>query len=137
MVALVVGGRHPGHYFLDSDDFNDVVTRPVNSSLLWESVSLCNWSILGNLPRYSIFRTDVCPVKISPPGVVVRRAGATARYVVEDKTRPCKKLALEGKMSISSSFYYILIIFFLSYVDGGVLLCGGRSRTVLHGDCVR
>ena len=27
MVALVVGGRHPGHYFLDSDDFNDVVTR--------------------------------------------------------------------------------------------------------------
>ena len=24
-----------------------------------------------------------------------------------------------------------------SYVDGGVLLCGGRSRTVLHGDCVR
>ena len=29
MVALVVGGRHPGHYFLDSDDFNDVVTRLV------------------------------------------------------------------------------------------------------------
>ena len=27
MVALVVGGRHPGHYFLDSDDFNDVITR--------------------------------------------------------------------------------------------------------------
>ena len=26
-VALVVGGRHPGHYFIDSDDFNDVVTR--------------------------------------------------------------------------------------------------------------
>ena len=25
-------------------------------------------------------RTDVCPVKISPPGVVVRRAGATARW---------------------------------------------------------
>ena len=27
MVSLVVGGRHPGHYFLDSEDFNDVVTR--------------------------------------------------------------------------------------------------------------
>ena len=26
-VALVVGGRHPGHYFIDSDDFNDIVTR--------------------------------------------------------------------------------------------------------------
>ena len=26
-VALIVGGRHPGHYFLDSDDFNDVVRR--------------------------------------------------------------------------------------------------------------
>ena len=26
-VALVMGGRHPGHYFMDSDDYNDVVTR--------------------------------------------------------------------------------------------------------------
>ena len=26
-VSLVVGGRHPGHYFIDTDDFNDVVTR--------------------------------------------------------------------------------------------------------------
>lgn len=26
-VALVMGGRHPGHYFMDSDDFNDIVTR--------------------------------------------------------------------------------------------------------------
>ena len=22
-----MGGRHPGHYFMDSDDFNDVVSR--------------------------------------------------------------------------------------------------------------
>ena len=37
MVALVVGGRHPGHYFLDSDDFNDVVTR-------WDlNVSYSTW----------------------------------------------------------------------------------------------
>ena len=79
MVALVVGGRHPGHYFLDSDDFNDVVTRSVNSSLLWESISFFSWSILRDLPQLIIFRTDVCPLKISPPGVVVRRAGATAR----------------------------------------------------------
>ena len=65
MVALVVGGRHPGHYFLDSDDFNDVVTRLISC------VSFCH------IP---FCRTDVCPVKISPPGVVVRRAGATARW---------------------------------------------------------
>ena len=26
-VALVMGGRHPGHYFMDKDDFNDIVTR--------------------------------------------------------------------------------------------------------------
>ena len=30
-----MGGRHPGHYFMDKDDFNDIVTR-----------------------------TEVCPVKI-------------------------------------------------------------------------
>ena len=65
MVALVVGGRHPGHYFLDSDDFNDVVTRLV-ASVISCHIPFC--------------RTDVCPVKISPPGVVVRRAGATARW---------------------------------------------------------
>jgi hypothetical protein len=28
-VSLVVGGRHPGHYFIDSDNFNDIVTRSV------------------------------------------------------------------------------------------------------------
>ena len=22
-----MGGRHPGHYFMDKDDFNDIVTR--------------------------------------------------------------------------------------------------------------
>ena len=22
-----MGGRHPGHYFMDSDDFNDIVSR--------------------------------------------------------------------------------------------------------------
>ena len=26
-MALVMGGRHPGHYFMDKDDFNDIVTR--------------------------------------------------------------------------------------------------------------
>ena len=26
-VALIMGGRHPGHYFMDKDDFNDIVTR--------------------------------------------------------------------------------------------------------------
>ena len=26
-MALVMGGRHPGHYFMDSDDFNDIVSR--------------------------------------------------------------------------------------------------------------
>ena len=26
-VALVMGGRHPGHYFMSSDESNDVVTR--------------------------------------------------------------------------------------------------------------
>ena len=32
LVALVVGGRHPGHYFLDSGDFTDVVTRWIKQS---------------------------------------------------------------------------------------------------------
>ena len=66
----------------------------------------------------------MCPVKISPPGVVVRRAGATARLVKDDKTGALMNFVFKR---ISSP----------SYVDGGVLLCGGRSRTVLHGDCVR
>ena len=41
---------------------------------------------------------------------------------------------------ISTSFEHIdpySSILLLSYVDGGVILCGGRSRTVLHGDCLR
>ena len=40
-VALVMGGRHPGHYFMDKDDFNDIVTR-----------------------------TEVCPVQIKVSGRV-------------------------------------------------------------------
>ena len=36
---------------------------------------------------------------------------------------------------IPSSPYFTIL--YSSYVDGGVLLCGGRSRTVLHGDCIR
>ena len=37
--------------------------------------------------------------------------------------------------SKSKSPYFTVLL--SSYVDGGVLLCGGRSRTVLHGDCIR
>jgi hypothetical protein len=36
-VALVVGGRHPGHYYLDSDDFNDVVRRSI---YFWKNLSI-------------------------------------------------------------------------------------------------
>ena len=75
MVALVVGGRHPGHYFLDSDDFNDVVTRLVACVIFVTRLLAC-----VNFCHIPFCRTDVCPVKISPPEVVVRRAGATARW---------------------------------------------------------
>jgi len=68
-VALVMGGRHPGHYFMDSDDFNDVVTR-----------------------------NDVCPIKINPVDVGVKRAGATSHYVSE-------RVLLCGGRSVTSSVF--------------------------------
>ena len=55
----------------------------------------------------------MCPVKISPPGVVVRRAGATARSIVENETD------------------YIDSIYFLQIFDHPVLqLCGRRCALV-------
>jgi len=50
-VALIMGGRHPGHYFMDKDDFNDIVTR-----------------------------TEVCPVQIKEDQVEVTRAGGVSLY---------------------------------------------------------
>ena len=50
-VSLIMGGRHPGHYFMDKDDFNDIVTR-----------------------------TEVCPVQIKEEQVEVTRAGAVSLY---------------------------------------------------------
>ena len=38
-VALIMGGRHPGHYFMDKDDFNDIVTRTEVSCVISRAVS--------------------------------------------------------------------------------------------------
>ena len=38
-VALIMGGRHPGHYFMDKDDFNDIVTRTEVSYVISRAVS--------------------------------------------------------------------------------------------------
>ena len=46
-----MGGRHPGHYFMDSDDFNDVVSR-----------------------------NKVCPVAVKEDNVEVSRAGGVSSY---------------------------------------------------------
>ena len=57
-------------------------------------------------------------MKINPPEIMVKRAGATARCV----------------------FFYIEkvnILLMFSYMGGGVLVCGGRSGTEVHQDCVR
>ena len=44
-VALVMGGRHPGHYFMDSDDFNDIVSRnkvePLTSVMMLMTNNIC------------------------------------------------------------------------------------------------
>ena len=56
-----------------------------------------------------------------------------------DSYNVCRMYATSLKR-ISTSFVHIdpySSILLLSYVDGGVILCGGRSRTVLHGDCLR
>ena len=62
-----MGGRHPGHYFMDSDDFNDIVTRNqvrVNSGLS-ESYALI---------------VKVCPVSVKEDNVEVSRAGGVSSY---------------------------------------------------------
>ena len=60
-----MGGRHPGHYFMDSDDFNEVVTKYLID-------------IIKNSYSLNIIRNDVCPIKINLLDVGVKRAGASS-----------------------------------------------------------
>ena len=119
----------------------EVATQGITSSTATISTMLSPGCSLGLLWQVCIIshlfgRTDVCPVKISPPGVVVRRAGATARWIVDRIKQRLRRLRML-LTKINGYSLYSTILFF-SYVDGGgVLLCGGRSRTVLHGDCLR
>ena len=78
--------------------------------------------------------------------MLVMQSGPTDRRITEnsnayktDSYNVCRMYATSLKR-ISTSFEHIdpySSILLLSYVDGGVILCGGRSRTVLHGDCLR
>ena len=62
-----MGGRHPGHYFMDSDDFNDIVTRNQVSNI-------------GRLLEIFIELLQVCPVGIKEDNVEVSRAGGVSSY---------------------------------------------------------
>ena len=67
-VALVMGGRHPGHYFMDSDDFNDIVSRnKVGLPTLTDDVDEC-------------LCLKVCPVAVKEDNVEVSRAGGVSSY---------------------------------------------------------
>ena len=49
-----MGGRHPGHYFMDKDDFNDIVTR-----------------------------TEVCPVQIKVGQIILDKKTSKGGHISE------------------------------------------------------
>ena len=106
---------------------------------------------IGNCVSVLNPRSDVCPMKINPPEIMVKRAGATARYINVMIALDCfvklpwdqefwrnlgvpKVSPVLTRKNLSNTEATLLMF---SYMDGGVLVCGGRSGTEVHQDCVR